>query len=62
MGFPFQLGGGCEGVVVREAVALAVEIARKSQIVVQVQKEAVNAGTSSSLFFLVWPGFYTALI
>ena len=35
-----------EGVVVREAIALAVEIAGKSQIAVQAQKEAVNAGTS----------------
>ncbi len=31
--------------VVREAVALAREIAAKSQIAVQAQKEAVNAGT-----------------
>jgi hypothetical protein len=28
-----------------------VQIAQKSQIVVQAQKEAVNAGTSSGLFF-----------
>jgi enoyl-CoA hydratase len=35
-----------EGVVVREAIALAGEIAGKSQIAVQAQKEAVNAGTS----------------
>jgi enoyl-CoA hydratase len=34
------------GAVVREAVALAGEIAGKSQIAVQAQKEAVNAGAS----------------
>jgi hypothetical protein len=35
-----------EGVIVRVAIALAVEIAEKSQVSVQAQKEAVNAGTS----------------
>jgi len=53
--------GEGEGVVVRETVALAVEIAGKSQIAVQAQKEAVNAGTSSSLFLPFLP-FYSALI
>jgi enoyl-CoA hydratase len=43
------------GVVVREAVALAGEIAGKSQIAVQAQKEAVNAG--ASLLFAGLPGF-----
>jgi enoyl-CoA hydratase len=41
-----RVAGEREGVVVREAIALAVEIAGKSQIAVQAQKEAVNAGTS----------------
>ena len=34
--------------VVREAVALARDIAAKGQIAVQAQKEAVNAGASST--------------
>ena len=38
-------GEGSAPAVVREAVELAGEIAGKSQIVVQAQKEAVNAGT-----------------
>ncbi|KAI0279500.1 enoyl-CoA hydratase [Russula aff. rugulosa BPL654] len=38
-----------EGVVVREAIALAGEIAGKSQIAVQAQKEAVNAAYEQSL-------------
>jgi hypothetical protein len=41
--------GQGDGVVICEAVALAVEIAEKSQIAVQVQKDDVNAGTSSGL-------------
>ncbi len=53
--------GEGKGVVVREAIALTVEIAGKSQIAVQAQKEAVNAGTSSSLFLPFLP-FYSALI
>jgi enoyl-CoA hydratase len=53
-GMASRVVGGCEGegegegdgaAVVREAVALAGEIAGKSQIAVQAQKEAVNAGT-----------------
>ena len=54
--------GEGEGVVVREAVALAVEMTPKSQIAVQAQKEAVNVGTSSVLFLPFWPWFYSALI
>jgi enoyl-CoA hydratase len=38
-------GEGSAPAVVREAVAVAGEIASKSQIAVQAQKEAVNAGT-----------------
>jgi len=38
-------GEGSAAAVVREAVTLAVEIASNSQIAVQAQKEAVNAGT-----------------
>jgi enoyl-CoA hydratase len=37
--------------VVREAVGLAREIAAKSQVAVQAQKEAVNAGTSAVACF-----------
>jgi enoyl-CoA hydratase len=49
-GMASRVVGGGEGdgdgaAVVREAVALAGEIAGKSQIAVQAQKEAVNAGT-----------------
>ena len=44
-----------EGEVVREAVGLAREIADKSRVVVQAQKEAVNAGTvMRSFFFFFW--------
>ena len=43
-------------VIVCEAVALAVEIAEKSQSAVHAQKEVVNAGTSSALFSSS-PGF-----
>jgi len=60
-GMASRVVGEGEGVVIREAVALAVEIAGKSQIAVQAQKEAVNAGTSSSLFLPFLP-FYSALI
>ncbi len=38
-------GEGDGAAIVREVVALAGEIAGKSQIAVQAQKEAVNAGT-----------------
>jgi enoyl-CoA hydratase len=55
-GMASRVVGKGEGVVVREAIALAVEIAGKSQIAVQAQKEAVNAGTSLLCFF-VGPGF-----
>jgi hypothetical protein len=49
------------GRVVVEVIALAVEIAEKSQIAVQARKEVVNAGTSSCLiFFRSW--FYTAVV
>ena len=54
-------GGEGEGdgtAVVREVVALAGEIAGKSQIAVQAQKEAVNAGTFGVSRFLL-PGFPT---
>ncbi len=54
--------GEGEGVVVRETVALAVEIAGKSQIAVQAPQEAVGVGTSSGLFLPFWPWFYSALI
>ena len=49
-----RVAGEREGVVVREAIALAVEIAGKCQIAVLTQKEAVNAGTSfcGPVFFL----------
>ena len=43
--------GNGGGDVVREAVTLAAEIAGKSQIAVQAQKEAVNAGTSFLFFY-----------
>lgn len=45
-GMASRVVGEGEGVVVREAVALAAEIAGRSQVAVQAQKEAVNAGTS----------------
>ena len=44
-------GEGSAAAVVREAVTLAGEIVSKSQIAVQAQKEAVNAGTFLELFF-----------
>ncbi len=48
--------------VVREAVVLAREIATKSQVAVQAQKEAVNTGASSSCQYhrhvLIAPSFY----
>ena len=44
-------GEGDGAAIVREVVALAGEIAGKSQIAVQAQKEAVNAGTFG------FPGF-----
>ena len=50
-GMANRVVGEGEGVVVREAVALAVEIAGKSQIAVQAQKEAVNAGMLLCFFF-----------
>jgi enoyl-CoA hydratase len=43
-GMASRVAGEGEGAVVTEAVALAVEIAGKSQLAVQAQKEAVNAG------------------
>jgi enoyl-CoA hydratase len=48
-----SVGEGKDGVlpVVREAVGLAREIAAKSQVAVQAQKEAVNAGTSAVACF-----------
>jgi enoyl-CoA hydratase len=49
--------GGGVGAVVKEAVELAGEIAGKSQIVVQAQKEAVNAGT---VFFSFHHHFFLA--
>ena len=52
--------GQGEGVVVREVIALALEIAGKSQIAVQGQEEAVNASTLERPFcaFLVGPGIF----
>jgi len=44
-------GEGSAAAVVREAVTLAGEIASNSQIAVQAQKEAVNAGTFLWLLF-----------
>jgi hypothetical protein len=41
---PSRVVGEDEGVVVCEAVALAVEIVEKSQIAAQKQKQAVDAG------------------
>ena len=54
-------GEGDAAAVVREAVALAGEIAGKSQIAVQAQKEAVNAGTFGVSRFLL-PGYTTMMI
>jgi len=51
-GMASRVVGEGEGEVVREAVALAREIAGKSQIAVQAQKEAVNVGTFSWFWFL----------
>ncbi|KAI0279501.1 hypothetical protein BGY98DRAFT_1096096 [Russula aff. rugulosa BPL654] len=48
-----RVAGEREGIVVREAIALAVEIAGKSQIAVQTQKEAVNASTLLSLIAVI---------
>ena len=51
------VGGEGEGdgaAVVREAAALAGEIACKNQIAVQAQKEAVNAGTFGFPGFSSW--------
>ena len=53
-------GEGDAAAVVREAVALAGEIAGKSQIAVQAQKEAVNAGTFGVSRFLL-PGYATMI-
>jgi len=60
-GMASRVVGGGEGedegdgaAVVREAVALAGEIAGKSQIAVQAQKEAVNAGTFGFPGFSSW--------
>jgi enoyl-CoA hydratase len=44
--------------VVKEAVELAGEIAGKSQIVVQAQKEAVNAGTFFFLFLVFFGSWF----
>src|SRR6266851_2309901 len=53
-------GEGDGAAVVREAVALAGEIAGKSHIAVQAQKEAVNAGTFGVSRFLL-PGYATTI-
>ena len=50
-GMASQVVAEGEGEVVREAVGLAREIADKSRVVVQAQKEAVNAGTVMRFFF-----------
>ena len=64
-GMASRVVGGGEGegdgaAVVREAAALAGEIAGKSQIVVQAQKEAVNAGTFGVSRSLL-PGYATMI-
>jgi enoyl-CoA hydratase/carnithine racemase len=52
-GMASRIAGEGEGAVVREAIALAAEIAGKSQLAVQAQKEAVNSGElRGSLFFV----------
>jgi len=48
-GMASRVVGEGEGVVVREAIALAAEIAGKSQIAVQAQKEAVNTAYEQGL-------------
>ncbi|KAI9510927.1 ClpP/crotonase-like domain-containing protein [Russula earlei] len=48
-GMASRVVGEGDGEVVREAVALAAEIAAKSQIAVQAQKEAVNAAFEQGL-------------
>jgi enoyl-CoA hydratase len=55
-GMASRVAGEGEGAVVREAIALAMEIAGKSQLAVQAQKEAVNAGErrSSSPMFSIF--------
>jgi hypothetical protein len=53
-------GEGDGAAVVREVVVLAGEIAGKSQIVVQAQKEAVNTGTFGVSWFLL-PGYATMI-
>jgi enoyl-CoA hydratase len=53
-GMASRVVGEGPGVVVREAVALAGEIAGKSQIAVQAQKEAVNAGASLFVCLSSW--------
>jgi enoyl-CoA hydratase len=61
-GMASRVAGEGEGAVVREAIALAVEIAGKSQLVVQAQKEAVTAGecrsSSTNAFSFFWGGFF----
>ena len=54
-GMASRIAGEGEGAVVREAIALAAEIAGKSQLAVQAQKEAVNSGElHGSHFFFVY--------
>jgi len=48
-GFVSRVTAEGEGVVVKEAIAMAKEIASKSQIAVQAGKEVVNAGMSYHL-------------
>ncbi|KAH9981115.1 ClpP/crotonase-like domain-containing protein [Lactifluus volemus] len=48
-GMASRVVGEGEGAVVREAIELAVEIAAKSQVAVQAQKEAVNAAFEQGL-------------
>jgi len=48
-GMASRVAGEGEGAVVREAIALAAEIAGKSQLAVQAQKEAVNAAFEQGL-------------
>jgi hypothetical protein len=58
-GMASHVAGEGEGATVRKVVTLAVEIVGKSQLVVQAQKEAVNASECAlhQIFFLHGLGF-----
>ena len=49
-GMSGRVAGESGGVVICETVVLAVEIAEKSRIAVQAQKQAVNVGTFPGLY------------